>query len=899
MEFMTFDSRSYAVVVAVLLLSGAGLAGASQSPTATFEYSPSDPVAGDTVTFDASGSTDADGEIASYEWDTEGDGDYGDYGEPTGQTAEKTFDSHGTYTVGVRVTDDSGDTDTYTETIRVTNEAPTASFSYTPSDPVAGDTVTFDASGSTDADGEIVSYAWDTEGDGDYGDYGEPTGQTAEKTFDSHGTYTVGLKVTDNGGKTHTVTETVTVTNEAPEPSFSVSPSEPVPDETVTLDASGSTDADGRITSYNWDTEGDGDYGDYGEPTGQTATMSFDTAGTYTVGLEVTDNGGKSKTFSKSVTVTNDAPTATFSFSPSEPAPDEEIALDATDSTDADGQITSYAWDTEGDGDYGDYGEPTGQTASVAFDTAGTYTVGLEVTDNGQESTTVTKQITVTNEPPEPNFTFSPSEPAPDETVTLDASGSTDADGQITSYVWDTNGDGDYGGWGEPTGQTASTAFETAGTYTVGLEVTDNGEETRTVSRTITVSNDAPEPRFDYTVSTDDGLDVRLDASESNDTDGSIHDYSWYVGDRHVASGQTATISFSEKGSYRVRLEVTDNGEKTASTTRTVGVSEPPTAEFSFGSNPVGTGNAVRFDAAESSDPDGRVTDYVWKFEDGRTFRGRTVERTFSDPGTHNVTLTVGDDTGNRVRERKTIRAAVPPEASFEWSPETPKDGMDVVFTGSSPANVTGYEWDFDADGEFEADGNTVSHSFDEVGKHTVSLKVVDGEGVPGVLTRVLTVQKSATFQFTSHRSNVSVGDEAIVTFTVTNRLRNRSLDAKLGLELPPEGASISSVEGGEVVSRKGTDYITVGPGDEQTLRVHVRFNDPGEYDLTGEAVYYFDGRNDSDRRVSEVGPVSVSVDSADEGSVTSEVPGFGIGSALVALLVAALIGRRSPPAGE
>jgi len=87
------------------------------------------------------------------------------------------------------------------------NEPPTASFTLSPSNPTTSDTVTFDASGSSDPDGSIQRYEWDY-GDGNTA---SATGTTATHSYSSSGDYTVELTVTDDDGITNTTTQTVKV----------------------------------------------------------------------------------------------------------------------------------------------------------------------------------------------------------------------------------------------------------------------------------------------------------------------------------------------------------------------------------------------------------------------------------------------------------------------------------------------------------------------------------------------------------------------------------------------------------------------------------------------------------------------------------------------------------------
>lgn len=173
-----------------------------QPPVASFTFSPIDPDVDETVTFDASASSDPDGTIMSYEWD------FGDGASDTGEIALHAYSSAETYTVTLTVTDDDGLTDVATSDVTVSPlelQAPVASFTFSPLSPVVGGLVTFDASGSSDPDGTIVSFEWDL-GDGSFG-----SGVTDTHTYSSADDYTVTLVVVDSDGLTDTEEKMVTV----------------------------------------------------------------------------------------------------------------------------------------------------------------------------------------------------------------------------------------------------------------------------------------------------------------------------------------------------------------------------------------------------------------------------------------------------------------------------------------------------------------------------------------------------------------------------------------------------------------------------------------------------------------------------------------------------------------
>jgi YD repeat-containing protein len=535
---------------------------ANRPPVGSITSSPAAPKAGDTITF-TSASSDPDGTIASQAWDLDNDGQFDD---GTAATATKAFSKAGSYTVGLKVTDDSGASETVSKTISVTNRPPVGSITSSPAAPKTGDTVTF-TSGASDPDGSIASLAWDLTGDGQFDD---GTATTATKSFSKAGTYTVGLKATDDNGASTTFTKQVTIANRPPTAAFGAAPNPLPTGSTVTLTSS-SSDPDGTIASQSWDLNGDGTYGD---ASGGSASRSFAKAGTYTVGLKVTDDNGDSSTMQHTVTATNRAPSASFEVSPNPTSPGQDVTFTSI-SSDPDGSIASQAWDTNGDGKFDD---GTATTASRSFGSPGTFTVSLKVIDDDGGTATVSHTVTINNRAPTAAFAANPVSPSTGQPVTFTSS-SSDPDGQNVTLAWDLD---DNGKFDDGSGTTASRTFAKAGTYTIRLQAMDTEGMSSVASRLITVGGRPPVASFTVSPqSVETGQPASFDASGSSDPDGSVQRYQWDLdgnGSYETDTGSSPQTSrfYGDPGNVIVGLLVTDDEGKTATTERTLTITQAP-----------------------------------------------------------------------------------------------------------------------------------------------------------------------------------------------------------------------------------------------------------------------------------------------------------------------------------
>ena len=459
------------------------IVGAGTPPAAAFTFSPTAPSVGDTIFFDASGSTPSAGRtIVAYEWN------FGDGSTGTGVTTSHVFTVEDTYTVTLNVTDDKGQVGTMSSTVPVGDSLPTAVITYSPQTPAVGQTVFFSAEQSSVTDGRtIVGYRWV------FGDGSATTdGPNTTHVFTAGDDYVVQLFVTDDFGETGMTTVTITVggTGTTATAVFEHSPTGAVAGEPVTFDASGSTPSPGAtIVSYTWNF---GDSSNLVTRTGPTTIKVYGSSGAYSVTLTIVDSNGVTATTMADVTIGGTGPSASFAVSPS--SADIGVAINVNASASTPGSaatITSYAWDW-GDGSMSNSGTSatTSDPAPAGYAAAGTYTITLTVTDSNGDTATATQTVTISADPPVASFTVSPSAAATGVAINVNGSASTAGTGAtIASYAWDW-GDGttSNSGVSPTTSDPAPAGYAVAGTYTITLTITDSNGNTDTATQTVTIS---------------------------------------------------------------------------------------------------------------------------------------------------------------------------------------------------------------------------------------------------------------------------------------------------------------------------------------------------------------------------------------------------------------------------
>lgn len=355
---------------------------------------------GQAVTLDGSASSDANGDPLDYRWSV--------ISTPAGSAAELTAadtafpqlvpDLLGDYVVQLIVDDGALESLPDTVVISTENSRPIANAGPDQSAGI-GQRVVLDASASSDADGDALTYRWSflARPGGSQASLGSLDALSVDFVPDLPGNYTIELIVND--GVLDSIPDTVTVSTDNSRPLAEAGPDQSVAvGQVAVLDGSGSTDADGDPLGYRWSL--------ISVPAGSAAVLdgldridpSFvpDRPGEYVVALIVDDGELDSLADTVVISTVNSRPVA-------DAGPDlaafvgDAVMLDGSASSDADGDPLIYGWSL--------LSTPPGSTANLSNidsvvailepDLPGRYVTQLMVSDGALDSDPDTVQVAV------------------------------------------------------------------------------------------------------------------------------------------------------------------------------------------------------------------------------------------------------------------------------------------------------------------------------------------------------------------------------------------------------------------------------------------------------------------------------------------------------------------------
>jgi PKD repeat protein len=661
---------------------------------------------GDPVRLSAASSYDPDGRIVSYRWD------FSDDRAPVSTAqVERKFTAPGIFTARLTVADDSGASNGFNsrEVSIAVNHAPVADAGRdTLSESLI---VSFDGTASIDPDGDPLTFRWD------FGDGASATGARVQHIYAAAGTYPIVLVVDDGKGLRNSVDQTArSLVIHQPPVADAGGNREVCTGDVITFDGSKSLDPQGGALRYAWNF-GDGTASDTVNP-----TKTYRSGGVYPVTLSVRDSAklANSEDADRVSVKVDQGPSA-------DAGPDIEacamspIDFDASRSFDPNGTIKRYDWD------FGDGKFAIGEKPDHVYEHPGDYRVFLKIEGQrvGRCDPRSTDEMSV-RILQGAVVKIDARAAAPLGDVAFDGSGSQMPGGRITGWHWD------FGDGGGAEGATVRHVFTEPGRKKVTLTVTSDSPSPicqRVAAIHVVDVNAPPVAVITAPDSVSEGDDLLLDAGQSHDPDGAITAYDWDFGDGASAKGVQVNHRFTEAGTYKLRLTVTDEAgveNSSATVERMLAVRPPPAPDIAL---PVAacTGEDVRLVVKGTAAV--RPMEEGWR-DAGAKDGAHSFVRRFETPGHYDVTIIPDDgrDLASSRRPQTRILHVNRPPVAMPGPQRAVCPMTEVAFDGTSSYDADGrivrYQWDF-GDGS-GAQGPTATHIFETPGTYDVALTVTD-----------------------------------------------------------------------------------------------------------------------------------------------------------------------------
>lgn len=266
---------------------------------------------------------------------------------------------------------------------------------------------------------------------------------------------------------------------------------------------------------------------------------------------------------------------------------------------------------------------------------------------------------------PTADFSFAPSSPTLNDTVTFDAADTKDEGVNcldLCTYSWS------FGDAATGTGRIATHRFQVARTYAVTLTVTDAAGSIGTKTKNVAVTEGtAPTASISFSPSSPgiyETVSFTGEASKVGQAGRTIVNHQWQFGDGTNASGLRVSKTYSVTGTYTITLTVTDSAGFQGTKTQDVTVVAGVTADFTISPTTAAVDQTVIFNAEASKGSAGfggrnEITKYIWNFGTSTSTSQTTspiTSTSYSRTGTYTIVLTVEDSAGRRATKSSTLK---------------------------------------------------------------------------------------------------------------------------------------------------------------------------------------------------------------------------------------------------
>ncbi len=364
--------------------------------------------------------------------------------------------------------------------------------------------------------------------------------------------------------------------------------------------------------------------------------------------------------------------------------------------------------------------------------------VGLPTSYLGIE---IKSESSIPNQLPVARFNTTPATGIAPELISFSGLTSSDPDGDaISSYDWE------FGDGSVATGSIVTHQYNSAGTFTAKLTVTDSKGGKGSATQNIVIQqNQLPIASFAATTDTALGtLKSHFDASASTDSDGSIVSYLFDLGDGTTATNAVVDHIYEQPGSYQIKLTVTDNKNGNATMMKNL-VVQDATAPVLALQSPASGSTLRNFNisiAGSANEPlseviaqlDGEPAVSLSLGSDQITF---SQSITATRDGNRTLQISARDKAGNQssITTSFTIDANIPPLAKLAvTTPSSKIAPLMALFDASKSSSPQGkalhFHFDFGDGSEADSQNGIVSHQFQVAGSFTVIVRAIDSSGL-------------------------------------------------------------------------------------------------------------------------------------------------------------------------
>ncbi|MCB0856078.1 MAG: PKD domain-containing protein, partial [Bacteroidetes bacterium] len=548
--------------------------------------------------------------VITYQWD------FGDGGTAFVKNPQHIYSVPGSYDVTLKVLNANGCEDSTLIPITITVGAPpNALISPSINQGCAPLTVMF--TDSSTGPFPVTSWNWT------FGNGNTSTQQAPTATFTIPGSYAVKIVIVDGNGCTDSTTSLITVAD-APVVDFMVSATQGCAP--LTVQFTDLTTSTSPLQTWFWD------FGDGNTSTVQNPIHTYLFNGDYDVSLTVTDINNCSNTLLMPDLIHLANPMGSFTSNATPSCPPLGVTFNASAVSDT--TITNWFWD------FGDGNTGLGQNPTHIYTTPGNYAVTLIITNAfGCSDTVINPQHVTIFTAPTASFTVSDSFFCAPQSVLFSGT-STPGSNPIATYFYD------FGNGATSNNINSTQFFNTPGSYTVSLVVTDLGGCADTATKTIFAN---PPIQADFNVSANIGCaSTPISFLDNSSGPNPAVIWNWDFGDGNTSNAQFPVHTYGQVGTYSVSLYVEDQNGCSDSVVKPALISlTGPVADFIPDSAKACPGENILF--TDTSTPDTTIISWFWDFGDGNTSEDINPTHRYVRSGKYTVVLSAIN--GKKIRK--------------------------------------------------------------------------------------------------------------------------------------------------------------------------------------------------------------------------------------------------------